>query len=91
LLDKTLKEAHSVDGAVANSHNLHSIITDRLLKYTDLKEELIRIWQLEISYTVPLVISTAGIIPNRFRERLKFRDLRPAVHILIQKALTLNT
>ena len=45
MLDKTTKEAHSVDAAIPNRHNLHSTITERLQKYIDLKEELI-IWQL---------------------------------------------
>ena len=46
ILDKTIKVAHSVDVAVPNSHNLHSSVTEKLQKYTDLKEELIRTWQL---------------------------------------------
>ena len=41
MLDKTVREAHSVTAAIPNSHNLHSTITERLQKYTDLKEELI--------------------------------------------------
>jgi hypothetical protein len=45
-LAKTTKEAHSIDVAIPNSHNLLSTITEKLQKYTDLKEELIRIWQL---------------------------------------------
>jgi len=50
MLDKTTKEAHSVDAAIPNRHNLHSTITERLQKYIDLKEELI-IWQLRTAYT----------------------------------------
>ena len=33
-----------IDVAIPNSHCLHSAITERLQKCTDLKEELIRIW-----------------------------------------------
>jgi len=36
-----MKEALSVDTAIPNSHDLHSTITERFQKYTDLKEELI--------------------------------------------------
>jgi hypothetical protein len=36
-----MKEAHSVDAAIPNGRNLHSTITERLQKYTDLKEEMI--------------------------------------------------
>jgi hypothetical protein len=45
-LDKTIKEAYLIVVAIPNSHSLHSTITEKLQKYTDLKEELIRIWQL---------------------------------------------
>jgi len=41
-INKTVKEARSVDTAIPNSHILHSTITERLQKYTDLKEELIK-------------------------------------------------
>jgi hypothetical protein len=46
ILDKTIKEAYLIVVAIPNSHSLHSTITEKLQKYTDLKEELIRIWQL---------------------------------------------
>ena len=40
IFDKTIKAAHSIDTAIPNSHNLHSTITEKLQKYTDLKEGL---------------------------------------------------
>jgi hypothetical protein len=43
MLDKTIKDAYSIDVAILNSHNLHSTITEKLQKYTDLKEDLIEI------------------------------------------------
>ena len=43
MLGKTIKEAHSVDTAIPNNHNLHSTITERLQQYTDWKGGLTRI------------------------------------------------
>jgi hypothetical protein len=40
------------------SHNLNSTITKKLQKYADLKEELVRIWQLNTDYIIALVLST---------------------------------
>jgi hypothetical protein len=40
ILDKTIKAAHSIVTAIPNSHNLHSTITEKLQKYTDLTEKL---------------------------------------------------
>jgi hypothetical protein len=40
ILDKTITAAQSIDTAIPNSHNLHSTITEKLQKFTDLKEGL---------------------------------------------------
>jgi hypothetical protein len=40
---------------------------------------------------MPLVLSKMGIIPNKLHESLKVHNLRPAVYILTQKAVILNT
>jgi hypothetical protein len=50
ILHRTIKEAHLTDVAIPNHHNLHSTITKMLQMFTVLKEELIRIWQLETAY-----------------------------------------
>jgi hypothetical protein len=71
MLDKTVKEAHSIDAAIPNSHSLHCTITEKLQKYTDLKEELTSIWQLNAIYEVPLLLSARGVIPNKLHENLK--------------------
>jgi hypothetical protein len=55
MLHKTIKTTYSVDIAIPNSHNLHSTITEKLQKYTDLKEKLIRTWQLTTACVIPLV------------------------------------
>jgi len=46
MLDKTIKAAHSVDAAIPNSDKLHSTITEKLQVYTDLRQGLTSIWQL---------------------------------------------
>ena len=84
-----MKEEISVDAAIPNNHNLQSTITERLQKYKNLKAEMIRIWQLTTACIIPLVLSTAGVFPNRFHEILKLSDLFPALHT--QRAVSLNT
>jgi predicted methyltransferase MtxX (methanogen marker protein 4) len=91
VLDKTITEAYSIDVAIPNSHNLHSTITKKLRKYTDLKEELTRIWQLKRAYIIPLVLSTTGIIPKKkIHENLKLLNLAASLYI-IQKAVIFKT
>jgi hypothetical protein len=64
MLDKTIKEAHLVDAAIPNSHNLHSTNTGRLQQYTELKREPTRRQQLKTAHTLPPVLSTEGITSN---------------------------
>jgi hypothetical protein len=40
MFDKTVKEVHLIRVAIPNNHNLHSTITEKLQKYTDMKGEL---------------------------------------------------
>jgi hypothetical protein len=89
--NNTIKEAYSIDVAIPNTHNLHSTITKKPQKYTDLKEEPIRIWQLKTAYVITLLLPTAGIIPNKLHEGFKPLNLHPGLYILMQKAVILNT
>jgi hypothetical protein len=82
---------HSIDVAIPNIHNLHSTITKKLHKYTDLKEYCIRIWQLQTVHIIPPVLSRAGIIGCKLYGSLKLLDLCPGIYILLQNAVILST
>jgi hypothetical protein len=62
ICNKTIKEAQSIDVAIPNSHNLHSTINEKCLKYTDLKEGLIRIQALKTAYIILLVYQQKVLI-----------------------------
>jgi hypothetical protein len=89
LLDEPIKEAYLLtDAAIPDSYNLYSTITERVQKYI---EELIRIWQLKTFYKTPLVLPSMGIIPNKLYDGLNLFNLHPALYILMQKSVILNT
>ena len=52
IFDKAIKEAYLTDVAIRNSHKLHSTITEKLQKYTNLKVEEIIIWQSTTPYSI---------------------------------------
>jgi hypothetical protein len=74
--------------AIRNIYNLHCTITEKLQKYTDLTEELVRISQLKTAYIITLILSTLGYNAKQITHLLK---LLPAVHILMQTAVILHT
>jgi hypothetical protein len=56
-----------------------------------LKKELLRIWELNMTYIIQLVIFTMSIIPNKLHESLKLLNLHPTLDILMQAAVIFNT
>jgi hypothetical protein len=73
-----------INVAIPKSHTLHSTSTEKLQKYADLKDELVRTWQLQTACTVPPVLHTAGVIPNKLHDSSELLTLRPALFILMQ-------
>jgi len=86
-----LKYAYLIDVAIPNSHNLHSTVSDKLQKYTELRKERLGIWRLKTVYIIPRVLSTTGVITNELLESLKLLKLCPGLYILMQKVVILNT
>jgi hypothetical protein len=76
---------------VPDSHRLHSTVTERLQKCADLKGGLTTKWRLKTACIILLVLSTERIITGRLQGSLKVSDLRPALYIIIQKAVILST
>jgi len=66
-----------MDVAIANSQNLRSTITEKLQKYTDLTEELMRIRQLQTPCTVPPVPLTSGYHSKQITRQLKTDQSSP--------------
>jgi hypothetical protein len=91
MLDKTFKETCIIDVEIPDSQNLHRTITEKVPKYTDLKEGLISIWQLITAFLISFALSTTAIISNKLHGNLKLLNLRPAMYIVTQKAVILDT
>jgi hypothetical protein len=91
LTDKVNKITYLIDIAVPNTHNLQKTIAEKIHKYTDLKDEVTRIWHQEKVYIVPIILSTTGVIPKHLHHSLKLIDLKRNTYIQMQKAAILNT
>ena len=91
LLDKTNKTAYLIDIAVPNTHNIQKTISEKIHKYSELKEEVLRIWNLQKVYIVPMVLSSTGVIPKYLAHSIKLLGLPENSYITMQKAAILNT
>jgi hypothetical protein len=88
-LEKTLTKAHLTDVAIPSNHRLHSTISEKLQKYTDLKGEFVSIWQLKS--IAPLALSTMGINPNKLYDSLELLNFRPDQYSVLERAVILST
>ena len=61
---KKTKTTYLIDIAVPNTHNLAKAITERQRKYQELANELCAMWKQNTAQVVPIVISSAGVIPK---------------------------
>ncbi|XP_028158192.1 uncharacterized protein LOC114351251 [Ostrinia furnacalis] len=91
LQDKNNRTATIIDIAIPNTHNLQNSISEKLSKYTDLKDEIRRMWRLNEVNIVPIVLSTTGVIPKQLHQSLNTLNLPPLTYISLQKAVILNT
>jgi hypothetical protein len=76
---RSLAANHATHLTAADLRNLHGLrnqgsvalnsTTPQKKMHRDLKEKLIRTWQLKSACIIPLVLSTTGIIPNKLHER----------------------
>lgn len=91
LINKVNNTGFLIDIAVPNTHNLQTTIAEKLSKYTELKDEITRLWRLHKVIIVPIVISSTGVIPKQLHQSLSSLNLPPNTYHLLQKAVILNT
>ncbi|CAK1582479.1 unnamed protein product [Parnassius mnemosyne] len=91
LINKINKTGYLIDIAIPNTHNLQTTIAEKLSKYTELKDEVARLWHLQKVTIVPIVLSTTGVIPKQLQQSLNSLNLPTNIYHLLQKAAILNT
>jgi hypothetical protein len=79
-----------IDFAVVDNNNLDSIYTTKIQKYVALSQEIKDLWNLENTKTIPVIISTTGLIPRNTIQALQ--DLHiPQALLQIQKSAILDS
>jgi hypothetical protein len=91
LIDKVSKTVYFIDIAIPNNHNLHAKYAEELAKYSELSIEIKDQWKMDTVATIPVTLSTNGIIPKTLHKTLNTLSLHPNTFIELQKATILNT
>ena len=91
LHDKKHKTVYLIDVGIPNTHNLSATHSDKITKYIDLSIELKAQWQVNIVKTIPIILSTTGVIPITLHSSLQQLNIHPFLYRQLQKAVILNT
>jgi len=90
-VNKKTKNTFLIDIAVPNTHNLAKTITDKQNKYQELANEICDMWKQKAAQVIPIVISSAGVIPKSLSQSLTRLNLHPNTYIQLQKSVILGT
>ena len=71
--------------------NILYSITEKIKKYTELQDQIKRIWKMDRVPIVPIVVSTTGVIPKQLITSLQNLNVSKYIYITLQKAAILNT
>jgi hypothetical protein len=77
LVDKLSKTVYFIDIAMPNNHNLHAKYAEKLAKYSELSIEIKDQWKVNTDATIPVTLSTNGIITKTLYKALNTLNLHP--------------
>jgi hypothetical protein len=90
-VDKLSKTVYFIDIEIPNNHNLKAKYAEKLEKYSELSIEIKDQWKMDTVATIPVTLSTNGIILKSLHKALNTLSLHPKTFIELQKATILNT
>jgi hypothetical protein len=70
LVDKISKTVYFINIAIPNNHNLQAKYAEKLAKYSELWIEIKDQWKMDTVATIPVTLSTNGIIPKTLHKAL---------------------
>ncbi|XP_050514746.1 uncharacterized protein LOC126889989 [Diabrotica virgifera virgifera] len=91
LVNKLTRQTTLIDVAIPNNNNLRSKFTEKIAKYRDLEIQIRRQWRMQSTQTIPIIMSTTGVIPKTLLESIKKLGLNEHLYKTMQKAVLLAT
>jgi hypothetical protein len=91
IINKATRTATLVDIACPLDHNISSTESEKIRKYIDIAAEIKDLWKLTSTKTIPLVISTNGLISKNLIKNLKQLNINKSIVKLLQKTAILHT
>ncbi|XP_060522496.1 uncharacterized protein LOC132699669 [Cylas formicarius] len=80
-----------IDIAVPWNRNLSNTHNRKIQKYSELASEIKRVWRQREVHTIPVVLSSTGLIPKKLHKSLQSLGLQQYLYMELQKASILQT
>ncbi|CAH2018583.1 unnamed protein product [Acanthoscelides obtectus] len=91
IVDKGAQKVTLIDVAIPNSNNLTYKNNEKVAKYRELEFQIKRQWKMKYVETIPIIMSSTGVIPRSLLENIKALELSENIHKIIQKGVLLAT
>ncbi|CAH2019456.1 unnamed protein product [Acanthoscelides obtectus] len=91
IVDKDAQKVTLIDVAIPNSNNLTYKHNEKVAKYRELEFQIKRQWKMKYVETIPIIMSSTGVIPRRLLENIKALELSENIYKIIQKGVLLAT
>ena len=85
-----IKECHLIDIAVPGDKRIELKEQEKIGNYSELKQEVKKIWNLSQVVVVPVVIGALGVTSKRLKDWLEKLNIKSSIELL-QKAALLGT
>ena len=90
MLYKTERKCHLIDITVPGDKRIELKEQEKIDNYTELRQEVKKIWNLSQVVVVPVVIGALGVTSKRLKDWLEKLNIKSSIELL-QKAALLGT
>lgn len=90
IIDKNKKTALLIDVSIPNNNNIESKFAEKIRKYSDLRREIMLLWELREVQIVPIIMSSMGLVPKSLKKCFKDIGISWNTHRMMQKSVILD-
>ena len=90
MLYKTERKCHLIDIAVPREKRIELKEQEKIDNYSELRQEVKKIWNLPQVVVVPVVIGAVEVISKRLKDWLEKLNIKSSI-VVLQKAALLGT
>lgn len=89
--DKRVRQVQLIDIAIPYAHNMQRTYYEKIRKYGELSEQIKRQWNVNRVETIPVIVSSTGLVHRELRNNLKKIGIQEGCFKKMQKAVIIKS